>query len=527
MRPVNLFLLGRWFIAIGIVSMVAMPLFAGLASASPVPSASGQLPVNSPNFGGIYVVDNGRVFVYLGYAGFANLWSGIGSNGSYAFTAQLFVLAFSLVNYALPLTVDVSQGGQPWNNQTVTLEPSTETGIPVNLVQSTSWTPTTIVMGGVSWSGYVATPVSLLPPYILNIGGLDLFAMAVLSEAIVAFSLLTFVASRLMRRALYAPRFSLLIWGHVFLFGVFLFVVADYQFIVQTFAGWSPFVYIAPLAVMWFFFALSLFNRTDKREVLQITARPNQKLAFRRFVLRLGRDHLGQTILIRESWGGFWARVWGHNVVLAQESSTERPETFIGEVVDQLSPTGTGWRKTKARMKKTSEFRVTNKNEDNVTGISFARPGATMVVRWPHLTTLKTKHVEARYNEETGVMVRPAYDKQVRTWPHYTEGSAEEIELENIHYSNAIAVTAEWLKSSDLSRMLGETQTALYVLRSEFNSKVNAEVESQLTAYWSLLGRTRTDLTDQEAEDESRKGRAKPTLAEELGESPLRRGKTT
>lgn len=520
---VRWWLLGRWCMVLFLAGLVSGPLIVGMASASSQPASAGVAPpVNAPNFGGIYVVDGGRVFVYLGYAGFLNEWSGIGTNGSSAFTSELFILSFNLVNYSVPMTVDTLEQGQPWNNQTVTLEPHTETAVGVSLQDVPQWRHVIVVMGGVEWQGTVAVPVSLLPPSILNVGGLDLFAMAVLSEAIIAFSILTFVANRLMRKALYAPRFSLLIWGHVFLFAVFLFIVADYQFVVQTFAGWSPFVYIMPLSVMWFFFALSLFNRTEKREVLQITARPNQRLAFRRFVLRLGTDDKGQAILLRESWSGFWARVFGHNVVLTQETDPTKPETFIGEVIDQLSPTGTGWRKTRARLRGDPAFKITNKNEDAVNAISFAKPGATMVVRWPKLTTFKIKHVEAQRNPETGVVVKDAYDKQVRTWPHYTEGSAEEIELENIHYRNSLAVTAEWLKSSELARMLGETQTALYITRAEFNTRVNAEVEAQLTAYWSLIGRTRTDLTDQEAEDEALRGRSRPTLSEELSEGKFK-----
>lgn len=511
----------RWAPILLVVALVAGPLVSvGNASA-----ANGGTPINAPSFGGVFIVDDGRVFAYLGYAGFANIWTGVGVNGSSVFASQLFLLAYSLVNYTLALPIDVKQAGQPWVNSTVVLAARSETDIPITLAQSTAWTSTVVVMGGVSWSGQVATPLTLLPPYLLNIGGLDLFAMAVIVECIVAFSTLTYVAARLMKRVGYAPKFSLLIWGHVFIFGMLVFVVADYQFIVQTFAGWSPLVYVFPLAVMWFFFALSLFNRTTKREVLQIAARPNQKLAFRRFVLRVGVDGYGRTILYRENWSDFWARAWGHYVYLPQESDPSKPETFLAEVVNQTSPTGTGWRRTRAKRRKTDAFRIVNRNEDAVDTIAFARPGATMVVRWPHLVAHRDVPTPEERDPATGVVTKASGTRRKLAWPHYIDGSAEEVDLENVHYGNAVAVTAGWLRAGDLSRMLGDTETALYVLQSEFASKVAAEVEAILTAYWSLIGRTKTDLTDEEAEAESRKGRAQSTLAEELAGSPLRRGR--
>lgn len=513
----------RWAPILFVVCLVTVPLLGGIGTAS---AASGTpLPINSPSFGGVYIIDGGRVFADLGYAGFANIWTGVGGNGTEVFGAGLFLLTYSLVNYSLPLSVDVLQRGQPWQNQTVTLEPRTETSIAITLLQSTSWTPTTVVMGGVAWTGSVATPVTLLPPYLLNIGGIDLLAIGILAESGYAFALLSFLAWRLMRRVGYAPKFSLLAFGHLFFITALVFVVADYQFIIQTFAGWSPFVYVIPLSAMWFFFNLSLFNKSTKREVLQIAARPNQKLAFRRFVLRVGVDNYGRTILYRESWSDFWARVWGHFVVLTQESDPSKPEVFLGEIVNQTSPTGTGYKKTRAKTRKSDAFRVTNRNEDSVDSIAFARPGATMVVRWPRLVAHKDVLMPEERDPNTGIVVKPSYTRRKLAWPHYLEGSAEEIDLENIHYGNAVAVTAGWLRAGDLARMLGDTETALYVLQSEFASKVAAEVESILVAYWSLIGRTKTDLTDEEAEADSRKGRADKTLAEELAGSPLKRGR--
>ena len=66
-----------------------------------------------------------------------------------------------------------------------------------------------------------------------------------------------------------------------------------------------------------------------------------------------------------------------------------------------------------------------------------------------------------------------------------------------------------------------ETRRA-YTLRANYSAQVEAEVESRLIAYYSLIGRTSTDLTDEEAENQAKKGSMAPSLAELLDESRLR-----
>lgn len=476
-------------------------------------------PSEAPNFQGAYVVDHGEIFVYLGYAGFANLWSGVGVNGSEVFADGLYLLAFNLAPVPVSLSLDTHEKGYGWSNESVPIGVGSSVGVPIPLEQNAAWTSIRVVMSGTAWFGFVATPVSLLPLTDWNLGGVDLLVMVCLSEAIIGFSFLTWLAWRCMKRALWAPKFSLIVWGHVFLLTTFVTVIADYQFIDQTFAGWSPVVYIAPLLPMWFAFALSLFNRTTKRECLQIASLPNQRLMIGRYLLRLGKNLRGEIVLIKETWAQFWARLFGHYVVLTPKDIS-KPPALVVPVVNLASPTETGKGKTRSKgafKPKTLQWDaapIVNDaaQDDEVNGISWVKAGATVEVRYPHLTAHKTVHVDEQTVTRRNGDVRtiPAHDEQRWSWPHYVEGSAETLPLHDIHYLNAVAASALMLTAEDLAQVIGSLKTALYMLRSKHETTVSAEVDAQLSAYLSLLGFTPNDITEEQAAGAAVKRRDEP-----------------
>jgi hypothetical protein len=477
-------------------------------------------PSEAPNFAGAYVVDHGQIFVYLGYAGFANLWSGVGTNGSEVFADGLYVLAFNLAGTPVSLTLDVKEKGYGWQNASVPIGVGSSVGVPIPLQQNAAWTAIAVDMGGTTWSGYVATPVSLLPLTDWNLGGVDLLVMVALSEAIIGFSFLTWLAWRLMKRACWAPKFSLIVWGHVFLLTTFVTVIADYQVIDQTFAGWSPLVYIAPLLPMWFAFALSLFNRTTKRECLQIVSLPNQRLMIARYLIRLGKNLKGEWVLIKETWGQFWARVFGHYVVLTPKDMSKPPALVI-PVVNLASPTETGKGKhrqkgaTKPKTIEWDEVPIVNDTaqDDEVSAISFIKPGGVVEVAFPHLTAHKTVHVEAHTvtHRNGDVEQIDAHDETHWCWPHYVEGSAEMLPLHDIHTMSAVAASALMLTAFDLSTAIGQLKTALYMLRSKHETTVDAEVDAQLSAYLALLGVTQNELNEEQADRSAVKRKDEPS----------------
>ena len=481
-------------------------------------TTASTLPSQAPNFAGAYVVDGGRIFAYLGYAGFANLWYGAGINGSEIYADGLWILAYNLVDYPVSLTVDVKETGYGWQNSSTPLGSYASVSIPVGLQSNPAWTDIKVVMGGVQWEGFVATPVSLLPLQDFNLGGLDLMIMVALSECVIGFSFLTWVAWRVMKNAIWAPKFSLIVWGHVFLFTTFVTVIADYQQIDQLFGGWSPFVYIVPLLPMWFAFALSLFNRTTKRECIQITSLPNQRLMIGRYLLRLGKNQLGDIVLIQESWSAFWARAWKHYVTLTPKDMT-KPEPLVIPVSNLASPTETGkgkHKKSGRRLPKSMLWDVApvvNEQEDEVDGMSFVKAGATVEARFPKLVWSAMKHIPETtvFKKDGSNRIVPAHDRKVWTLPHYIEGNAEQLPLHDIHAMPAVAVSAMMLHAFDLSQVIGETKTALFILKSQFGTKVEAEVEARLAAYFALMGFTPTELNEETADRASVKRKDDPS----------------
>ena len=517
-----------------LLTVLLLPSILGIAAGSGAPSsvpvAPAVSPVGAPTeapiFGGSYVVDGGKIYVQLGFAGFANIWEGVDYNGSDVFAYNLWIAAFPLVGGTLPLVVGTYEKGVGYTNETIPV-PQGGTLVPIAVAVIVTWTAINVTMGGVTWHGFISVPASLLPLSSLDLGGLDLLVMAVISEVIIGFSILTVAAKLLVSRALYAPKFRMIIWGHVFLFSVIGIVIADYEWIVQTFAGWSPLFYVGPILLLWFLFCLSLFNKAGYREVFQIVSRPNQELAFRRYRLRVGKDTDGNLVAIRNNWGDFWARVWGHFVVI-KWTRPLGPTAFDAPVADQASPTDAVKRR-KLKRRSAGMFKVTNPQDDETEGVMFARPGSVMVIHWPHLTVHRMRHYDAKtVQKRDGSMVQvPARDLPRWSLPHYVPGSAEEIQFENIHFKDAIAASANLIHDSDISRVLGETETAFYILQAEFDTKLDAAVESKMRSAMQVLGRTSRDISDDEARAEATQiGRHPPAmtraqqLSKDLSENP-------
>lgn len=486
--------------------------------ATATPEATTGLPAQAPSFAGAFIIDHGRVFAWLGYGGFFNLWYGVGYNGSEVYADSLWLLLYNLVDVNLTFPVDIRESGLGWENQTVAIPARGYEGVNLPLLASLRWTSTLVDLDGTKWSGYVSTPASLLPLNSLNLGGLDLLVMGVLSESLIFFGLASWAAQRVMRKAKFAPPFRLIIWGHVFLGSVFLLILADYQFIDQTFAGWSPLLYIFPLVALWFLANLSPHNRSWKREALQLVGQPNEGLSFRRYLLRLIENPSGDVCAAREGWSDLWARYWGHYVVLSKKTPDPKAKApFIAPVENLLSPTGTRFRDRKwslfggrHRVAKTESFAVQNPQDDDVDSIVFVKPGLPLAFSWPRLVWSKTVELPAVYNDD-GVVIKDP--RVVRKWsfPHYEGGSAEAIDFEEIHYKyGLVAAAAQWLSTADLSRMLGESEMARWLMDANRETTVRAEVDSVLRAYFSFVGRTWADISEEEASQEATQGDETP-----------------
>ena len=212
----------------------------------------------TPALPSAYLVDNGAALVFVGSESWTAVWASEG-NGSQVYSNALLLIAYDLRSSDFLLKVDAYQGSHGWvSNQSVLMASLTETVITVNFVSDANWQSVTLDIGGppsqggAVWQGQIATPFSLLPPSVLNVGGLDILALGIISEGVACFAGMTGLARVLQRRARYAPKFSLLIWGHVVVVGIAATVILDYQWVNMTFAGWSPLAYAFAVSPMMF-----------------------------------------------------------------------------------------------------------------------------------------------------------------------------------------------------------------------------------------------------------------------------------
>lgn len=482
------------------------------------PTSSGFEPAigisGTPTLSSAYVVGNGTVLVFVGSESWTAIWTS-DANGSEVYSNALILIAFDISTADQLLRVDAYQGSHGWvSNQSILLAPLVQTTITVNAVSDPSWRAFNVYMDGVEFTCQIATPISLIPPSVLNVGGLDILALGIISESIACFAGMVALAKVLMRRAKWAPKFSLIVWGHVVLIGILAAVIVDYQFVDQTFAGWSPLVYAFAVSPMMFLFSLSLFNSSEKVELLQRIAKPHGHILYRRWLLRCAVLPSGALVLIDERWRGWLARIFGHHVTVEKGDEFEAVK-FEGEVENRLSPTH-----SKGVDKLSDRFKVANPQEDEVSRIWWTDTGDPIKVVWPHLTIHRLKHVEAKLSPEGAVLVA-AHDKMGLSLPHYTES---EVELHRAleDYKVVEALSAGWANARDLARVLSKVKTDLYALKAGFSAQVEAEKEAALVAYYSLIGRTNVDLSDEEAENAAKKGSTAPSLAELLDEVRLR-----
>lgn len=472
-----------------------------------------------PDLSSIYVVGHGQAAVAIGYVGWGGAWTAA-PNGSQLYAGQIQLTAVSLLSYNSTFTFDLYVATHGWVNDSIVLAPVSATDISVNLPADPNWRAVVLVMDGTSWDGQVATPISLLPNSISDVGGLDILALGIISEMVLVCAAATALGAWVQRRALYAPKFSLLVWGHVIIIAIAAAVLLDFEAVDRTFAGWSPLVYAFAIGPVWFLFILSYFNRAEKAEILQGVARPGGRFHYRRWLVREGDLPNGARVAIKEGWGQWFARARGHHVVL-DDGDPSHPAPWSATVEKIRSPTDTktyddrlGGRGA-GRARAVDDFRVVNPQEDGVALIQHTDTSEPMEVNWPRLVWKRAKEVPAKVAPSGQVLV-PAHTKMVWTWPHFTEGSVGALRLADEHYAPAAAVSAHWASQRDLARAFAKVSTDLWVLKANFDAKVQDRVESILTAYQSVVGRPRFDMTDGEADAEAIRSKDTRSLSELL-----------
>ena len=473
-----------------------------------------------PTFSGT-IVDNNQALEFTGYYSWGGVYTPV-SNGSQVFASQFILVVYSIVPGNLVIPISVVELGQTSNITTTAYQAQADI-ITINLANNVNWNTVVLDIGGTNLTYSVSTPISLLPPSVANVGGLDVLVLAVISEMIIAFASIVAFNRWLMKKAQWAPKFSLYIWGHVILIGIIAAIIVDYHWVDQTFAGWSPLLYVIAVCPMLWAYSLSLFNKADRGLLFRVNAPLAGKLSFTGWDLQYGKNLKGDYTLIQPGWAGFWARVFNHFVRLgAAEAGVTQPEPFIADVETRefydrrelLRKAGRVRRPSPSKGNPLDDFemrlatldgRPAKRSETRATKILFTPLGQPVDVKWPRLTVHRTIIEPAERNEE-GTVILPAHEKVVWSWPHYTVGEST-LKLHPIHFRSAMSVTAGWRSVEDLAQILSDTLLDLEALKAGFDTKVEQEVEEKLLARQTLLSRIDRDLDPTEAAQEAERPR--------------------
>ncbi len=492
-----------------VLVLLAGPLSMGVAGASgayekaaAAPPSSITLALNPSGNGqtigtGSTIVLNGVAIIFVGYYVWTGLWEPAVA-GSQVFGAGLALEMYGLSPKNSTLDVGLFINGHFVDNTSIEINLEQQPTITLPFTPTTSWTRVVLYIDNVpEWSASFAVPLSLIPLAGYDIGGLDLLVLAGLSLVLLSFTAMTMTARRLMRRVLAAPKFSLLIWGHVIIIAIGGMVLANFQIVNSIFAGWSTLIYPIFLAPVWFFAMLSYFNKTKGTEILQLLARAEGRVGWRRWIVYIGKTTDGKTVLMFPDWKDFWARAFGHFIVVDEED-TMKPPRFVSDAQRAYIRPAPKPRKTP------NEWPIVNSQEDMVEQIMWTLSDVPIKTVRPRLTIHKRKTIPAKIDRQG--MTIPAHDEMRLSLPHYEEGHAE-WNLAPESFAAAAAVMARWASARDLAEAYSKIKTELSVLKGFFSRRVEEEVAARLTALESALGETERSLSPEEAKaliDETR-----------------------
>jgi hypothetical protein len=477
-----------------------------------VPAVDG-VPIQQGGF----ITNDHRFLVFNGYLSFGGFYNAI-SNGSEVYAGAFVLVIYSLTNNTYAVTISLTELGTTTNQET-TVIPGVADQVTISLAQTNSWESARVVVDGTAQYYTVAVPISLLPSYLDNIGGVDLIALGILSECLIALALALASAYAAQRRALWAPKFSLLVWGHVILIAMASAIIIDFQWVDQTFAGWSPLVYAIFLWPIFFAFSLSYFNRAPKAEMLQANTPSAGRLSFNRWTLRLMKTTRGWE-LIGPKWKHWWQRLLskknGHVMLGVKESdlTTPIPEPFVADIVNRRIPSR---EEILRRVRRPSpdkndplddfdiiqgslDGRAPAGGDEIPMKLLFTPTGFPVEVQWPKLVAHKDVIVPEKMMKDGRIVAE--HTKSVFCMPFYQPGKAL-ITLHSLHFRAPISVINMWRSVEDLGNLLDVVTLDLEALKAGFNTQVTKRVRERILAREALLGRGSDDLSDIEAAQEA------------------------
>lgn len=499
----------------GRVGSVLLVALVGMGLGLPVAGASGTgtNPSGLPVYEQATVVDYGQALVFIGTLSWGGGYTPV-QTGTQVYGATLVLVLYDLTpqNLSVPLTLNDSG---VVSTSTVTVTPTTPTVDTLTLTPDTNWVPVSVTLGSTTLSYSVATPVSFLPNSIANVGGLDLLSMTVVSEMLIGLTIAFWAARWAMARALWAPNFRLLIWGHVALILLLTSVILDYQFVDSTFAGWSPLFYAALIAPMGFLWGLSLFNRTDSALLARGDAPLGGRMTYHLWELGVGTNPTtGERVLCRLTWSGFWARFWGHYTPLIAAQEGLIVDHFEAEVVRHRVVDIGEYRKAIRKHSPLDDYDVihadltgSKKDARKWTKFYWTTSEHPLWVEWPRLVIHRDHEVPAKVSAE-GAVLTPAHTRRRLSLPHYDPGSVADLSLAPSAWATQQSVVLGWRTASSLAKVNGDLALRADTLEATFEARVAEAVRVHLTAHYSLSGRITHDLTEAEASAEAANARS-------------------
>jgi len=537
-------------IGIAIMLMVLAPALGGAQAASqpvqnPTPNTDHLNPTLAsgvPIQQGGFITNDHRFLVFNGYLSFGGYYNAI-TNGTEVYAGAFVLVIYALTNFTYPVTISLTEMGTTTNQET-TVVPDVADVVTLNLYQSNSWTQARVVVDGTPQYYTVAVPISLLPSYLDNIGGVDIIALGILSEALIALALALASAYAAQRRALWAPKFSLLVWGHVILIGLAAAVIVDFQWVDQTFAGWSPLVYAIFLWPIFFTFSLSYFNRAPKSEMLQANTPAAGRLSFNRWTLRMMRTTRGWE-LIGPKWKHWLQRLLspknGHVMLGVKESdlTSPLPEPFMADIINRRIPHR---EEILRRVRRPSpdkndpldDFDIiqgsldgrSGKGDDLPLKLLFTPTGFPVEVEWPRWSMHKEVEVPEKFFKDGRTVAAHMVNRL--SAPYCKPGKAT-ITLHSIHFRAPVSVINGWRSVEDLGNLLDTVTLDLEALKAGFGTQVTRKVRERILAREALMGRGQDDLSELEAASESVREQAKGTtsLDDLFGRALMGKGQLT
>lgn len=437
------------------------------------------------------------------------------TDGATLFGNNLQIFVYNLHSYQVPMTLTVFEGVSARNGtgghsvltQSFTAFPLQDTEVDIKIPQDLSQVVDNLTVDGVTWVYYHLTPFSLIP-FDTNIGGLDLLAITVLIEIVVFTCPLILLARRLTHKAIFAPKFPMIVYGHVVLLGLLFTFFADYQFLDQTFGGVSYLVYPIIVSVIIFLWSLSLFNRAEVVEILKPDVMSGHRLRYLRWTQLVGQTSDGRTVIIDPRWRGFVYGLLGHWATLIPTESEatvegapagadiENRETMAAHEIAKRDKKLRRMRPGKERPE--DDFKVVNAIDTrDPVKLYWVDSDQPVSVEFPHLSWHHWVEVPAKLDKE-GHEVVPKHSVQKLTWPHIVDGEST-IRLAGIHYLDAPLAALGWSRAEDDFRLLERRAYAVYVLRSRVHSEADRLTEERIAEMLQMMEAGEIPMTEEEA----------------------------